>query len=97
MNSSCNCDCKNVFRSNKVSSCLRFVNVALLGFPFPVILRQGQYGEIHLQETIVVTLLNKTDAPQTVTVSVLDWQNCAQEEMPKEAFCMWRIATFTFL
>ena len=38
-------------------------------------------------ETIVTTLLNKTNAPQTVTVSVLDWQNtCTPTEMPKDAY-----------
>ena len=37
-------------------------------------------------ETIVTTVLNESDASQTVTVSVLDWQSCAQSEMPKEAF-----------
>ena len=37
-------------------------------------------------ETIVITILNNTNTPQTVTVSVLDWQNCVQAEMRKEAF-----------
>lgn len=36
-------------------------------------------------ETIVITILNETNEAQTVTVSVLDWQNCDQSEMPKEA------------
>ncbi|MGE8037089.1 hypothetical protein [Lysinibacillus sp. NPDC093692] len=85
MNTSCNCDCKNVFRSNKVSSCPICQNSSVR-LPVPSNFTTGAIWRNPATETIVVTLLNKTDAPQTVTVSVLDWQNCAQEEMPKEAF-----------
>lgn len=41
-------------------------------------------------ETIVTTLLNKTNAPQEVTVSVVDWQTtqntCNPTEMEKDAY-----------
>lgn len=85
MNSSCNCDCKNVFRSNKVSSC-PICHCSSVRLPVPSNFTTGAIWRNPSTETIVVTLLNKSDAPLTVTVSVLDWQNCAQEEMPKEAF-----------
>ncbi|MGE7947443.1 sodium:proton exchanger [Lysinibacillus sp. NPDC093688] len=86
MESCCNCDCtKNVIRLNKVSSCPicrgNFVQPSV-----PNTFTTGAIWRNPATETIIVTLLNKTDAPQTVTVSVLDWQNCAQEEMPKDAF-----------
>jgi len=86
-NSSCNCDCdcKNVFRSFKVSSC-PICQSSTVTRSVPSNFTTGAIWRNPATETIVVTLLNKSDAPQTVTVSVLDWQNCAQEEMPKEAF-----------
>ncbi|WP_285396923.1 hypothetical protein [Lysinibacillus sp. fls2-241-R2A-57] len=86
MNSCCNCDChKNVFRLNKVSSC----PICLSSSVQPSVPNNFTTGAIWRNpatDKIVVTLLNKTDAPQTVTVSVVDWQNCAQAEMQKDAF-----------
>ncbi|MGG2112296.1 hypothetical protein ABFY60_17505 [Lysinibacillus pakistanensis] len=84
--SSCNCDCdKKIIRLNKVSSC-----PICSSSPFqpqvPNDFTTGAIWRNPATEMIVVTLLNKTDTPQTVTISVLDWQSCSQEEMPKEAF-----------
>lgn len=90
MNSSCNCDCdcdchNKILRLNKVSSCpISQINSVQPSVPSNF--TTGAIWRNPTTETIVVTLLNKSDVPQTVTVSVLDWQNCAQEEMPKEAF-----------
>ncbi len=83
--SSCNCDCdKKIIRLNKVSSC-----PICSSSPFqprvPNDFTTGAIWRNPATEMIVVTLLNKTDTPQTVTMSVLDWQSCSQEEMPKEA------------
>ncbi|WP_322606438.1 fimbrial biogenesis chaperone [Lysinibacillus irui] len=82
----CNCDCtKNVIRLNKISSCpICFSSPAQ-----PLVPNNFTTGGIWRNpatETIVVTLLNKSDTDQTVTVSVIDWQNCDQAEMPKDAF-----------
>ncbi|PJO45047.1 hypothetical protein [Lysinibacillus xylanilyticus] len=88
MNSSCNCDCdchNNILRLNKVSSC-PISQISSVQPSVPSNFTTGAIWRNPATETIVVTLLNKSDIPQTVTVSVLDWQNCAQEEMPKEAF-----------
>lgn len=84
--SSCNCDCdKKIIRLNKVSSCPICISSSVQP-RVPTNFTTGAIWRNPATETIVVTLLNKTDTPQTVTVSVLDWQNCGQEEMPKEAF-----------
>ena len=88
MNSSCNCDCdchNNILRLNKVSSC-PISQISSVQPSFPSNFTTGAIWRNPATETIVVTLLNKSDVFQTVTVSVIDWQNCAQEEMPNEAF-----------
>jgi hypothetical protein len=88
MNSSCNCDCdchNNILRLNKVSSC-PISQISSVQPSFPSNFTTGAIWRNPATETIVVTLLNKSDVSQTVTVSVIDWQNCAQEEMPNEAF-----------
>jgi len=84
--SSCNCDCNNnVFRLNKVSSCP--VCFASSAIPLdPNNFTTGAIWRNPATETIVVSLLNKTNTSQTVTVSVIDWQSCDQAEMPKDAF-----------
>ncbi|MGE7926873.1 hypothetical protein [Lysinibacillus xylanilyticus] len=86
MNSSCHCDChNNILRLNKVSSS-PICQINSVQPSVPINFTTGAIWRNPATETIVVTLLNKSDVSQTVTVSVLDWQNCAQEEMPKEAF-----------
>lgn len=84
--SSCNCDCNNhVFRLNKVSSCpVCFGSSAQPQVPNNF--TTGALWRNPATETIVVTLLNRTNTSQTVTVSVIDWQSCDQAEMPKDAF-----------
>ncbi|MCL1694772.1 MULTISPECIES: hypothetical protein [unclassified Lysinibacillus] len=83
---SCNCGCdKKIIRLNKVSSC-PVCTVSSDQLLVPNNFTTGGIWRNPATETIVVTLLNKTDTAQTVTVSVLDWQSCDQAEMPKDAF-----------
>ncbi|WP_374966755.1 hypothetical protein [Lysinibacillus sp. RS5] len=86
MDSCSNCDChKKIFRLNKVSSCPDCRGSSVQS-SVPSNFTSGAIWRNHETEKIVVSLLNKSDVDRTVTVSVVDWQNCAQEEMPKEAF-----------
>jgi len=86
MDSCCNCDChKKIIRLNKVSSCPDCRGSSVQS-SVPSIFTSGAIWRNPETEKIVVSLLNKSDVARTVTVSVVDWQNCAQAEMSKEAF-----------
>ena len=86
MDSCCNCDChKKIIRLNKVSSCPDCRGSSVQS-SVPSNFTSGAIWRNPETEKIVVSLLNKSDVARTVTVSVVDWQGCAQAEMPKEAF-----------
>ena len=90
MNSSCNCQCKcgkKVFRLKSVSSCpVCPCSCFVQPQEVPTTFTTGAIWRNPATDTIVVTVLNKTNAPQTVTVSAVNWQNCVQAEMPKDAY-----------
>ena len=108
MNSSHNCNCqKNKLRFSSVSHnlicerCCCHPDNCSIQIPGSTpetsgIISTGAIWRNPNTETIVITILNKTNSSQTITISVLDWQNCDQSEMPKEALLCGEVVSSLF-